>query len=113
LAVPGTGGGTVFEGGREQTQDGDGHRPGASTCTLHPGVIRRTRCSARHRHRRFRLNCAGVTPNGGFKRLFPARFRHLSDHASSGRWDRVDVKCRPDRRSPSEKPSCDGRQHRG
>lgn len=48
--------------------------------------------------------CAGVTPGGEFKRLFPIRFRHLSDDASFGRWDWVDFKYRPptsDRRKES------------
>lgn len=48
--------------------------------------------------------CAGVTPNGEFKRLFPVRFRHLSDGASFKRWDWVEFKFRPptrDRRPES------------
>ena len=39
--------------------------------------------------------CAGVTPNGEFKRLFPVRFRHLSDQAAFKRWDWVDFRYRP------------------
>jgi hypothetical protein len=39
--------------------------------------------------------CAGVTALGDFKRLFPVRFRHLSDDASFKRWDWVDFKYRP------------------
>ncbi len=38
--------------------------------------------------------CAGVTPNGEFKRLFPIRFRHLADDVSFKRWDWVDFKYR-------------------
>lgn len=48
--------------------------------------------------------CAGVTPYGEFKRLFPVRFRHLGEGASFKRWDWVDFKYRPptsDRRSES------------
>ena len=48
--------------------------------------------------------CAGVTPNGEFKRLFPVRFRHLADEAAFKRWDWVDFKYRQptsDRRSES------------
>lgn len=48
--------------------------------------------------------CAGVTPNGDFKRLFPVRFRHLADDAAFKRWDWVDFRYRPptrDHRSES------------
>lgn len=38
--------------------------------------------------------CAGVTADGEFKRLYPVRFRHLSDEASFKRWDWVDFKYR-------------------
>lgn len=38
--------------------------------------------------------CAGVTADGQFKRLFPVRFRHLSDDSSFGRWDWVDFNYR-------------------
>ena len=38
--------------------------------------------------------CAGVTPDGEFKRLFPIRFRHLSDDSSFKRWDWVSFKYR-------------------
>lgn len=38
--------------------------------------------------------CAGVTADGQFKRLFPVRFRHLSDDSSFGRWDWVEFKYR-------------------
>lgn len=38
--------------------------------------------------------CAGVTSEGEFKRLYPVRFRHLSDDASFKRWDWVDFKYR-------------------
>jgi hypothetical protein len=33
--------------------------------------------------------CAGVTPDGRWKRLFPIRFRHLSGSNSFKRWDQV------------------------
>ena len=33
--------------------------------------------------------CAGVTPQGELKRLFPVRFRHLSGDKAFKRWDRV------------------------
>lgn len=39
--------------------------------------------------------CAGVTPYGEFKRLFPVRFRHLAEGAAFKRWDLVDFKYRP------------------
>jgi hypothetical protein len=48
--------------------------------------------------------CAGVTADGEFKRLYPVRFRHLSDEASFKRWDWVDFKYRlptSDRRQES------------
>ena len=48
--------------------------------------------------------CAGVTAHGEFKRLFPIRFRYLSDGAAFKRWDWVDFKFRPptsDRRAES------------
>lgn len=48
--------------------------------------------------------CAGVTPDGEFKRLFPIRFRHLSDDSSFKRWDWVSFKYRlptRDRRTES------------
>ena len=48
--------------------------------------------------------CAGVTPHGEFRRLFPVRFRHLGDDAAFKRWDWVDFKYRPptwDRRPES------------
>jgi len=38
--------------------------------------------------------CAGVTPQGDLKRLFPVRFRHLSGDKSFKRWDRVEFKYR-------------------
>ena len=38
--------------------------------------------------------CAGVTPDGEFKRLFPIRFRHLSDDSSFKRWGWVSFKYR-------------------
>ena len=48
--------------------------------------------------------CAGVTPQGDLKRLFPVRFRHLSGDKSFKRWDRVEFKYRrptSDRRTES------------
>ncbi len=48
--------------------------------------------------------CAGVTPEGQWKRLYPIRFRHLSGNTSFGRWDIVSFKHRPpvhDRRAES------------
>jgi len=38
--------------------------------------------------------CAGVTPEGQFKRLFPVRFRHLTEDSAFGRWDFVEFKYR-------------------
>lgn len=38
--------------------------------------------------------CAGVTARGEFKRLYPVRFRHLSDESAFKRWDWVDFKYR-------------------
>lgn len=49
--------------------------------------------------------CAGVTSDGEFKRLFPIRFRHLSDDSSFKRWDWVSFKFRPPRRD-SRPESC-------
>lgn len=48
--------------------------------------------------------CAGVTSGGEFKRLFPIRFRHLSDDSSFKRWDWVSFNYRlptSDRRAES------------
>ena len=39
--------------------------------------------------------CAGVTPEGEWRRLFPIRFRHLSGDAQFARWDVVQY--RPER----------------
>jgi len=36
--------------------------------------------------------CAGLDPNGNWKRLFPIRFRQLSDEQSFRRWSIVDFK---------------------
>lgn len=36
--------------------------------------------------------CAGITPEGKFKRLFPVRFRHLSGKSEFQRWDWVRYK---------------------
>lgn len=48
--------------------------------------------------------CAGVTPQGEFKRLFPVRYRHLAEGAAFNRWDKVDFRYRRptrDRRAES------------
>lgn len=48
--------------------------------------------------------CAGVTAFGEFKRLYPIRFRHLTDQVAFKRWDWVDFKYRlptSDRRKES------------
>ncbi len=48
--------------------------------------------------------CAGVTPEGNWKRLYPIRFRHLQGDQSFKRWDIVDFKYRrpiQDRRDES------------
>lgn len=39
--------------------------------------------------------CAGVTPEGEFKRLYPVRFRHLKDGTAFKRWDTVDFRYGP------------------
>lgn len=36
--------------------------------------------------------CAGVTPEGEWRRLFPIRFRHLSGDTQFKRWDQVEYK---------------------
>lgn len=38
--------------------------------------------------------CAGVTPYGDFRRLYPVRFRHLKEGAAFRRWDQLDFKFR-------------------
>ncbi len=38
--------------------------------------------------------CAGVTPYGEFRRLYPIRFRHLKEGAAFKRWDLVDFQFR-------------------
>lgn len=38
--------------------------------------------------------CAGVTPEGAWRRLFPVRFRHLSGDSQFRRWDIVEYKAR-------------------
>lgn len=48
--------------------------------------------------------CAGITPEGHWKRLYPIRFRHLSGDSSFKRWDQVRfsyVKPRQDKREES------------
>lgn len=49
--------------------------------------------------------CAGVTARGEFKRLYPVRFRHLSDESTFKRWDWVDFKYR-EPRSDRRPESC-------
>src|ERR1700753_1922591 len=39
--------------------------------------------------------CAGVTPNGEWRRLFPIRYRHLDGPAKFARWDIIEY--RPER----------------
>ena len=38
--------------------------------------------------------CAGITPYGEFKRLFPVRFRQLSGESSFKRWDLIEYSYR-------------------
>ena len=48
--------------------------------------------------------CAGVTPDGNWKRLYPIRYRHLAGDTAFGRWDIVRFRFRPptrDKRSES------------
>ena len=48
--------------------------------------------------------CAGVTPEGHWKRLYPIRYRHLAGDAAFKRWDNVRFRYRPpvhDRRAES------------
>lgn len=39
--------------------------------------------------------CAGVTPEGHWKRLYPIRYRHLAGDTAFGRWDTVRFRFRP------------------
>lgn len=39
--------------------------------------------------------CAGVTPEGRWKRLYPIRYRHLAGDAAFHRWDSVSYRYRP------------------
>lgn len=39
--------------------------------------------------------CAGVTPDGRWKRLYPIRYRHLAGETAFGRWDIVTYRYRP------------------
>jgi hypothetical protein len=41
--------------------------------------------------------CAGVTPDGFWKRLYPIRYRHLSGETAFSRWDIVRFRYRPPR----------------
>lgn len=48
--------------------------------------------------------CAGVTPDGQWKRLYPIRYRHLAGETAFSRWDVVSYRYRPplrDKRSES------------
>ncbi len=48
--------------------------------------------------------CAGVTPDGHWKRLYPIRYRHLAGETAFSRWDTVTYRYRPpvhDKRSES------------
>jgi hypothetical protein len=38
--------------------------------------------------------CAGVTPEGQWKRLYPIRYRHLAGETSFGRWNVVKFRYR-------------------
>lgn len=42
--------------------------------------------------------CAGVTPDGQWKRLYPIRYRHLAGETAFGRWDIVRFRHRHPRR---------------
>jgi hypothetical protein len=39
--------------------------------------------------------CAGVTPDGHWKRLYPIRFRHLAGDTAFGRWETIRFRFRP------------------
>ena len=39
--------------------------------------------------------CAGVTPDGQWKRLYPVRYRHLAGDAAFKRWDTIRFRHRP------------------
>lgn len=54
--------------------------------------------------------CAGVTPDGEWKRLYPVRFRHLQGDSAFKRWDWVDFQhTRPV--SDTRKESCHVHEH--
>lgn len=50
--------------------------------------------AAPHPSRRYQetVCCAGVTPEGEWRRLYPVRFRHLSGDARFSRWDVLEYK---------------------
>lgn len=52
--------------------------------------------AAPHPSRRYQetVCCAGVTPEGQWRRLYPVRFRHLSGDAKFSRWDVIEYKWR-------------------
>lgn len=39
--------------------------------------------------------CAGVTPDGQWKRLYPIRYRHLAGESAFSRWENVQFRYRP------------------
>lgn len=58
--------------------------------------------AAPHPSRRYQetVCCAGVTPEGEWRRLYPVRFRHLSGEAKFSRWDILDFKWQRPRDDP-------------
>lgn len=50
--------------------------------------------AAPHPSRRYQetVCCAGVTPAGAWRRLYPVRFRHLGGNAKFSRWDLVEYR---------------------
>jgi hypothetical protein len=50
--------------------------------------------AAPHPSRRYQetVCCAGVTPEGEWRRLYPVRFRHLSGEAKFSRWEIIEYK---------------------
>lgn len=58
--------------------------------------------AAPHPSRRYQetVCCAGVTPEGAWRRLYPVRFRHLSGEAKFSRWDVIEYKWRRPKDDP-------------
>jgi hypothetical protein len=58
--------------------------------------------AAPHPSRRYQetVCCAGVTPEGEWRRLYPVRFRHLTGDAKFSRWDIVEYKWHRPRDDP-------------